>query len=114
MSYWSSIKEKDGSINTILIDIPPGLVIILVGIIAAITIPNMLAAPLKVFSIFSFIACFGLLLFVISKISVLEKGLFLSFGTKSMKPIFKVFYIVGDILIFLGCFGVVTFIALFK
>lgn len=123
MSQWSSIKEKDGAKSTILVDMPPFVFIIIV-FIAAYTIPHFLSTPditvkkdvtISAISALPFIVCFvlmgiGLVLFVVSKISVFKKGLLLSFGYKSMKPLYRALYIVGYLLMAISSVGLVFMI----
>jgi hypothetical protein len=123
MSQWGSMKEKDGSKSTILVDMPPFVFIIIV-FIAAYTIPHLLSKPdinakndvtIPAISALPFIVSFvlmgiGLVLFVVSKISVFKKGLLLSFGYKSMKPLYRALYIIGYILMAISSIGLVFMI----
>lgn len=93
-----------------MIDIPPFILVICTGIFAAITIPNIFAHPKGSFIIIWTVIITGLILFIITKITVFKKGLLMSFGTKAMTPFYRKLYYIGYTLIVLGCLVVFLYI----
>jgi hypothetical protein len=110
MSYWLSAKNGNGQKHTVLIDIPPFILIIITGILAAITIPNIFAHPKSSFIIIWAIIIIGLILFIIAKVSIFPKGFLMSFGTKAMTPFYRKLYYIGYTLITLGCLALLLYI----
>ena len=111
MSRWITVKEKDGSKSTALVDVPP-FIIIIIGIIAAIVIPNAMSKPIGSYKLCFVLTSIGLVLFVVSKISVFKKGLLLSFGYKAMTPFYRVMYFIGYIVMILGSMGILLLLSL--
>jgi len=108
MSFWFSYKDKSGRNQVIGVDFLPPVIIILVGMVAAIILPNLLIHPAPFFYLFCATTGMGLILFLISKASLFSKGMLLTFGTKAMSKPFRVCYYLGYALIVLGALGVLV------
>jgi len=105
MSFWFSYKDNSGRNQVVGVDFLPPVIIILVGMVAAIILPNLLIHPVPFFYLFCAITGMGLVLFLISKASLFSKGQLLAFGTRAMSKPFRVCYYIGYALIVLGALG---------
>ena len=105
MSFWILHKDKQGRRHVYAVDVPPFVIVIVVGILATILIPNMASRPIP-FILTSFIVTgIGFILFLASKLSLITKDRLFSFGTKAMSKPFRVCYYFGYALIVLGALG---------
>jgi hypothetical protein len=105
MSLWILHKDKQNQRHVYAVDVPPFVIVIAVGILATILIPNMASRPVP-FALSSFVITgIGFLLFLASKLSLISKGRLFSFGTKAMSKPFRVCYYLGYVLIVLGALG---------
>jgi len=110
MSTWGTVTEKDGTKSVLLLDFPPLVITIIMGVIAAITIPNMIFKPISSFIVSFSMVGIELILFIFAKISVFKKGLLFSIGTRSMTTMFRTFYYIGYIFLILGSLGTLIII----
>jgi len=86
MSLWLKRKKGNGGSDFILF---PGAEMLLPAIIfLALLVTMGLVGGLLLFSL-------GFLLFLIAKTSLLIRGIYVSWGSNSMSPVFRIFYRVG-------------------
>jgi hypothetical protein len=97
MSFWIYKKDKNGKAIVWQIDIAIPLVMVLLGLLAALIIPKTLENPSFLVWLPLALASAGFILLLISKISLYRKGIWSSFGSKQMSrkyaSIYKTAYI---------------------
>jgi hypothetical protein len=110
MSIWIYRKGDDGKKSIYTVYIPFEILIVIIGVIAALLIPRYVHnfQQLAIDSIIMTMA--GFILLLISKISQFKKGIWNSWGSKQMRKPFKFSYWFGYALMVLGVLGSVSFI----
>ncbi len=102
MSFWIHGKDKDGKAILWQVDIPIPLIVVFVGLLAALIAPRTLQiARIMIWLPFALSAA-GLALLFISKISLFRKGIWLSFGPRQMSRGYGNVYKAGYALLGLG------------
>ncbi len=97
MSFWSYKRDKSGKKILWQIDFDPMIIMIVIGLLAALIGPSLFLNPsiIKMFP-FGFLTA-GLACLIISKISLYKKGIWFSFGpglmTKGYAILYKVAYV---------------------
>jgi|GEM_PF-2292231 len=105
MSFWYYKKEKGGKTSLTAVDIPVLLIMSILGFFVALVGPRIFGSPSQlVIDAFHIIAV-GFSLLFISKVSMFMKGIWVSWGYSRMPKLFKLFYMLGYILIGIGLFG---------
>ena len=102
MSFWFYKKGPEGKKDLYLIDIPITFLTVMVGMIAALTIPRYLRMPSRLFSDGACLIGAGFILFLTAKCSLFMQGIWVSWGYRLMKRPFKMAYILGYSLIAIG------------
>ena len=86
MSLWIKKKRQNGGSDFLLFPVAEMLLPTIILLALLVTIG--LVGGLMLFSL-------GFLLFIAAKMSQLVNGIYISWGSKSMSPIFRVFYRLG-------------------
>ncbi len=111
MSFWWSKKEKDGKRSIYAIDVPFQLIIMFLGLVLALFAPALIGRQLPTRTLNAdgfYILAGGFLLLFISKLSLLKKGIWTSWGPKPMSRSYKFFYLLGYGLMVLGVIRILT------
>ena len=102
MSFWITKKENDGKAYLWQIDVDPLIIIMLIGIFAAMIIPQIHHNPSLLIILPLVLSVFGIVLLIISKISLYRKGIWFSFGSKLMSRGYARLYKLAYIFIIIG------------
>jgi hypothetical protein len=102
MSLWIYKKDKSGKTVLWQIDIAIPLVMVLLGLLAALILPKTLENPSFMVWLPFALSSTGLMLLIISKMSLFRRGIWLSFGPRQMTKRYASLYKAGYILLGLG------------
>jgi hypothetical protein len=106
MSLWFYRKGKEEDPSIFSVTIPFEVLIIILTFLAALLVPRYMFNAKQLGADSIYIALFGFILFLISKLSLFAKGIWNSWGSKPMKKPFGWIYRCGYILIIIGFLGV--------
>ena len=109
MSFWIYRKEKDGRSFVYSITVPIELIIIVLGLMAAILLPRYFHDSVQFGKDALILSFLGFSLFLASKISLFQRGIWNSWGTKQMSKPFSWLYIIGYTLMVIGLIGSLLF-----
>lgn len=102
MSFWIESKDKTGRRYLWGIDVEPTVVVALVGLLAAIIVPELLRRPLRVATGAGFLMLLGFGLFIAAKICLYRRGIWRSWGSALMSRPNKYAYRAGYFLMVIG------------
>lgn len=111
MSVWINRKGRNGKTYLWQIDIDPLIMIMLIGILAAILIPQVKLNPSLLLILPFTCTIIGLVLLSVSKISLYRKGIWFSIGSKLMSKGYARLYKLGYLFIITGMLAVLMVIA---
>jgi hypothetical protein len=95
MSIWFQRRDKDGIEARYSVTVPLEIVLVVLTLIAAFIGPRYFGDNTLLVTDAFILLVVGLSLFLASKIPVFKKGVFNTWGSKNMSPIFKWAYWVG-------------------
>lgn len=102
MSLWLSKKDKSGKKILWQIDFDPMIILVVIGLIAALIGPSLFRNP-SIITIFPFgLLSAGLACLIISKMSLYKRGIWFSFGPGHMTKGYAKLYKVGYFLLGVG------------
>ena len=103
MSIWIYGKNKDGKNTVTSISIPYELIIVLIGLIVSLIAPSIFSKDTHAITKESlYFMGIGFILFSIAKLSLFQKGVWISWGMHMMSLPFKLLYVFGYILMGIG------------
>jgi len=111
MSVWINRKDRNGKSYLRQIDFDPLIMIAVIGILAAIIIPQVKFYPSLLLILPFTCIIIGLVLLSVSKISLYRKGIWFSFGSKLMTKGYASLYKLGYLFIFTGMLVVLMVLA---
>ena len=102
MSLWVYKKDKSGKRHLWQIDFDPLIIIVVIGLVAALIGPRIFQTPSLIFTMPLVLLTAGLALLIISKLSLYRKGIWFSFGPGLMSKGYVTIYKVAYVLIGMG------------
>ena len=102
MSFWVEGTDQKGRRVVWAIDVAMLPIVFVLGFIATLYAPRMLAGPLLVAKDGSAVVLVGFACFAVAKLSVIRRGIWTSFGSQAMTKWWKRLYRVGYALMALG------------
>jgi hypothetical protein len=102
MSLWIYKKDKNGKTILWQIDIAIPLIMVLLGLLAALIGPKALGNPSFMVWLPFALAVAGFVLLLISKVSLYRKGIWSSFGSRQMSKKYASIYKAAYVLLGLG------------
>ena len=109
MSFWIYQKNKDGKSSVTSVTVPFEMIIILLGLLAGLLFPRYFHNEVQFGKDALALTFLGFSLFLISKISLFQRGIWNSWGTKQMKKPFNWLYKVGYVFMGLGFVGSILY-----
>ena len=95
MSWWFRVRDKDGRVHYVAVEIPFFLLFALTGISLALLLGQLVVAPIPTMLLFFSVTVIGFVFFAIAKLSV-------SFGSGRMRPAMRAMYRAGYVLMAVG------------
>lgn len=111
MSFWVYRKDINGKTYLWQIDVDPLIIVMIIGILAAILIPQVKLNPSLLLILPFTCTIIGLVFLSISKVSLYRKGIWVSFGAKLMSKRYARLYKLGYLFIITGMLAVLILIA---
>lgn len=102
MSFWVYKKDKSGKTILWQIDIEPMVLMVVIGMLAAIIGPRLFQDPSIIIMLPFVLLGAGLVCLIISKMSLYKKGIWFSFGPKLMSKGYATLYKAAYVLIGVG------------
>jgi len=102
MSFWMYRKDKSGKTHLWQIDFDPLIIMILIGLLAAVVGPTFFRNPSSILMLPLAFAFVGLAWLITSKVSLYRKGIWFSFGPGLMSDGYARLYKLAYILIGIG------------
>lgn len=102
MSFWIYKKDKNGKTILWLIDVPFSLLMLFTAFLAALIGPKLYGNPSIILWLPFALSAAGVVLLLISKLSLYGKGIWISFGPKQMSKKYASIYKAAYVLIGLG------------
>jgi hypothetical protein len=102
MSIWIHRRDQGGRLSHFAVEVPLGLIMPLIGIVVAVLLGNLAAAPIPTLLVCFAIALTGSALVGVAKWSVSGQGLAASFGSTGMSKGMRAIYRIGWSLVIAG------------
>jgi hypothetical protein len=102
MSLWIRKRGEGRQRWYFAVELPIGLILIVVPTVLFAFLGNLLAAPIQTLLCCFAVAGAGSVLIGVSKWALLRQGIFMSFGSAGMSPRARVLYRVGWLLFIIG------------
>jgi hypothetical protein len=112
MSWWFRVRDKDGRVHYVGVEVPFFLLFALTGISLALLLGQLVAAPIPTMLLFFSVTVIGFVFFAIAKLSVMVGGRPVSFGSAGMRPAMRAMYHAGYVLMAVGAVLTLLSIAL--
>ncbi len=102
MSLWIRRRDPAGRLFYYAVEVPFAFIIPATGIVLALLLGSLAAAPIPTLLVCSSIALTGSVLIGVAKWSMFRKGILVSFGSAGMSRRMRAFYRIGWSLVIAG------------